>query len=104
VANYLLIYKGGNQAESPEAGQAVMQAWMNWFGQLGESVVDGGNPTSMGATIAPNGSVSEGGASGVAGYSVLAAGSLQEATEKAKGCPHLQSGGTVEVYETFNPM
>ena len=31
------------------------------------------------------------------GYFVLSAASLDEATELAKGCPVLQSGGTVEV-------
>ena len=103
MANYLLIYKGGGMSETPEAGEAVMNAWMSWFGELGASVVDGGNPISVGATIAADGSVSDGGASGVMGYSVLSASSLAEATEKAKGCPHLGFGGSVEVYETFDP-
>jgi hypothetical protein len=99
----LLIYRGGNQPESPEAGQAVMQARMAWFDKLGQSVVDSGNPCGAAKTIASNGSVSEGG-SGVGGYSVISAGSIAEATEKAKGCPHLQAGGPVEVYETIDPM
>lgn len=101
MANYLLVYKGGNPPASAEEGQAVMQAWMGWFGQLGESVVDGGNPTTLSRTIAPGGATSEGG-SGVTGYSVISANSLDEATQKASGCPHLQAGGTVEVYETIN--
>ena len=104
MANFLLVYRGGSQPESEAAGAEVMNAWMAWFGQLGDSVVDGGNPISMGKTIASNGSVSDGGASGLTGYSVLSAGSLDEATEKAKGCPHLKAGGSVEVYETFNAM
>jgi hypothetical protein len=81
-----------------------MQAWMGWFGNLGEAVVDGGNPCSNSATIASNGTVSEGGSAGLTGYSVLKAESLDAATKMAKGCPHLMSGGTVEVYETFNAM
>ena len=103
MANYLLVYTGGN-ASPPEDGEKVMQAWMSWFGQLGPAVVDGGNPTSMGKTIGSGGSVSEGGKSGVSGYSVISANSLDEAVGAAKGCPHLAAGGTVEVYETFNPM
>lgn len=103
MANYLLVYKGGNPPESQEAGKAVMDAWMGWFGSLGASVVDGGNPTGAGRRIAAGGDVTEGGLSGVTGYSVLSATSLDEAVEKAKGCPHLQAGGEVEVYETMDP-
>lgn len=105
MANYLLIYTGtASQPSTPQEGEKVMQAWMGWFGQLGSAVVDGGNPCSMAKTVASNGSVSEGGPSGVGGYSVLSANSLDEAVKLAKGCPHLAAGGQVEVYETFNAM
>jgi hypothetical protein len=33
------------------------------------------------------------------GYSIVAAASLEDATAKAAGCPVLQAGGTVEIYE-----
>ncbi len=38
---------------------------------------------------------------GVSGYYFLLAGSLEEATEIAKGCPSLRLGATVEVREVF---
>lgn len=105
MANYLLVYKGGESTPpaSEEEGQKVMAAWMGWFGSMGDAVVDGGNPISVSKTVASNGAVSEGG-SGINGYSVLKADNLDAAAELAKGCPHLASGGTVEVYETFNAM
>jgi hypothetical protein len=81
-----------------------MAAWGEWFGSLGPAVVDGGNPFPASASIGGDGSVSEGGAAGPTGYSLLEAGDLQAATEMAKGCPVLTSGGTVEVYETFAVM
>ncbi|MGH3341095.1 MAG: YciI family protein [Propionibacteriaceae bacterium] len=37
------------------------------------------------------------------GYSIINAESLAEATKKADGCPVLESGGSVEVYEAL-PM
>jgi hypothetical protein len=40
----------------------------------------------------------------VSGYSVLTAESLAAATEMAKGCPVLRTGGEIEVYETFQAM
>jgi hypothetical protein len=83
-----------------------MQAWGNWFGQLGSALVDGGNPTTGQArTIASNGTISDGSALGMAsGYSVIQANSLDEAVEKAKGCPVLQGGAKIVVLETFNVM
>ncbi len=46
MANFLLLYHGGSMPETPEEGAKVMKAWTDWFEQLGEGLVDGGNPTS----------------------------------------------------------
>jgi hypothetical protein len=103
MPNYVLAYHGGGPPANPEDGEKVMQAWMNWMGGLGEAIVDGGNPVSMSKTVAPDGSVSDGGgANPLTGYSVIKADSLDAAVAMAKGCPHLQSGGSVEVAETYN--
>jgi hypothetical protein len=104
MGKYLLAYKGGSTPESEQEQQAVMAAWTGWFGELGPAVVDGGNPFSVSASVASDGSVGEGGGAQLTGYSVLAAGSLQAATEMAKGCPVLDAGGSVEVYETVDVM
>lgn len=104
MANYLLVYKGGGMGDTPEAQQATMNAWMSWFGGMGDAVVDGGNPCGPSRTIAAGGATSEGGASALSGYSVIKAGSLDAATAMAKGCPVLSGGGSVEVYETFDAM
>jgi len=105
MANYLLVYHGGGMPEDEAAGQKVMAAWMAWFEKLGAAVVDGGNPVGASVTIASNGSTSEGGGANPAtGYSVVQADSLAAATELAKGCPILTSGGSIEVGETFNAM
>lgn len=42
------------------------------------------------------------GKEGVSGFYFLLANSLEEATELAKGCPTLASGGQVEVREVFS--
>jgi hypothetical protein len=41
----------------------------------------------------------DGGKSGAGGYSIVSADSLSDAAAKAKGCPVLASGGSVENYE-----
>lgn len=105
MANFLLVYTGGSaEPASAEEGQKVMAAWMGWFGSISDAVVDGGNPISGSKSVASNGTVSDGAASGLTGYSVIKADSLAAAAKLAKGCPHLAAGGAVEVYETFNAM
>jgi hypothetical protein len=104
MANYLLAYKGGGMAQTDEERAAAMAAWGNWFGSLGQAVVDAGNPFGPSATVADGGSVSDGAPSGLTGYSVLSADSLAAASELVRGCPVLAAGGSVELYETVPVM
>jgi hypothetical protein len=104
VANYVLVYKGGGTPDSEDEQQAVLAAWNSWYGSLGPAVVDGGNPFGPSTTVAPDGTVRDGGAAGLTGYTILQADDLGAATELAKGCPVLASGGSIEVYETFQVM
>lgn len=99
MAKYVLAYRGGSMAESPAEQEKVMGDWMKWFGALADAVVDGGSPFGSASTISPEGAVSDGGSSGLTGYSIISADSPDEAVGKAKGCPVLASGGSVEVYE-----
>jgi hypothetical protein len=104
MADYVLLYSGGTMPETKEEQDAVMAAWNAWFGELGGALKDGGNPfTPAAKTIGSGGSVSDGGAS-ASGYSIVTADSLDEAVGKAKGCPVLQGGASITVYETFAVM
>ena len=96
MGKYVLVFKGGGMPESEEEQQQVMAAWTDWFGSLGDSVVDMGTP--FGASSAVDG----GSTSGLTGYSILSADSLDDAVGKAQSCPILKSGGEVEVYETIS--
>ena len=98
MAKYVLAYKGGNMAATDEERQAAMAAWGAFLGGLGDALVDAGNPFGGSASLG------DGSAAGLTGYSIISAGSLEEATEKAKGAPVLASGGGVEVYETIEVM
>jgi hypothetical protein len=104
MAKYLFAYRGGSTPQSEDEQQAVMAKWTGWFGELGPAVVDAGNPFSVAASVASDGSVTDGGGAQLTGYSLLQADSLQAATEMAKGCPVLEAGGSVEVYESFDVM
>jgi hypothetical protein len=98
MAKYLLAYKGGGMPETDEEREQAMQEWEAWFGKLGPAVVDAGNPFSSSKAVGGNGT------SGLTGYSILSANSLDAATKLAEGCPILQNNGSVEVYETLDVM
>jgi hypothetical protein len=105
VTDYLLLYSGGNMPETEEEQTKVMQAWNDWFGRLGGALKDGGNPfTPAAKTIASDGSVSDGAGAAASGYSVIQAGSLDEAAALAKDCPVTMGGASITVYETFEVM
>ncbi len=106
MANFVLIYTGGGMPETEAAQAAVMQAWGKWFGGLGAALVDPGNPFSPAAkSIGGDGRVADGPIGTPAtGYTILKADSLDEAVKMAKGCPVLQGGAQISVYEVFPAM
>ena len=103
MSKYLFVYHGGENPESQEEVAEVMDAWGQWLGSMGSSVIDGGNPVGISATVQSNGSVvNNGGDNPASGYSLVEASDLNEALTKAKGCPVLSAGGTVEVAEAID--
>jgi len=102
MAKFVYLYTGGQMSSTPEGREQAMQAWGAWFGGLGSAVVEIGNPFGESATVKSGGTV-PGAASGASGFSVIEAGSLEEATARVAGCPVLDGGGTVEVFEAI-PM
>lgn len=103
MSKFLFVYHGGGMPETEAARAALMDAWGQWFGSMGPAVVDGGNPTVGSSTVMSDGSVvGDGGANPASGYSLIEAANIDEALAKAKGCPVLKSGGTVEVAEALD--
>ncbi|MEP4111904.1 MAG: hypothetical protein ABJM38_00290 [Nitratireductor sp.] len=103
MPKFLYVYHGGSVPETEEEGRKVMQAWTDWMGSLGDAIVDGGNPVGQSKTVMPGGGVAEnGGPNPASGYSLIDAADMDDALAKAKGCPILQAGGSVEVAETMD--
>ena len=99
MSKFVLMFHGGESPEEPSP--EVMDRWMAWFGELGDSITDMGSPFRAAATVASDGTSTDGGGSDPAsGYTVIEAASLDDAVTKARTCPGLQSGGSVKVYET----
>ena len=103
MANYLLTYYGGSMPETKEAQDQVMTAWTDWFGVLGDKLVDGGNPTSQSKAISPDGSVMDA-TQAPTGYSIIKADDLDSAVALAKDCPVKLGGAAIVVSEVFALM
>jgi len=87
MKKFLFLYKG-YQTPTPEIGEA----WMTWFADVGDRMVDSGNPASRGVEVTPDGveelSV---GLDSLTGYSIIQAADMAEAVELAKTNPMITS-------------
>ena len=103
MAKYLFIYHGGSMPETDDEVAAVMDAWGQWLGSVGNDLVDGGNPVGPSSTVNPDGSVTgDGGANPASGYTLIEAATLEDAQAIAKKCPVLVAGGSVEIAEAID--
>ncbi len=102
MAKYVFAYHGGGMPETEEEQAAVMAAWGAWMGGLGDALVDPGNPFGETKTVTSDGVTVGGGANPVSGYSIFNGSSLDEAVAAAKGCPILETGGSIEVAEAID--
>ena len=103
MAKFVLAYHGGAHPDSPEEVKKVMDAWGAWFGSMGAAVIDGGNPVGQTSTIKSDGSLVAGsGGNPATGYSLIEASSLQDAHKKAKACPLLKAGGSIEIAQAMD--
>lgn len=99
MPHYMITYLGGEQPETPEAGKQHMAKYMQWLSSLGESAVSPANPLKLTRLVHPDGSVSTGGTTGMSGFTIVDAESMDAALVIAKACPFLDVGGSLEVSE-----
>jgi len=109
MKEFLLVFRADLKTipkVSPEEMQASVQKWMNWVSGIAAQgkLADRGNRLiSSGKVLKSDGTISDGPYTeikeSILGYSMVKAGSLEEATELARGCPVLFLGGNVEIRE-----
>ena len=107
MAKYLLIYRRASDLGdkiTAEEMQRQMEKWRTWIAegfQKGWMVDPGDALTQEGRVVKPKQVVVDGPFAEakeiVGGYSIIQADSIEAAVQYAKGCPALQSGGSVEV-------
>ena len=99
MPQYMLSYLGGNPPASPEEGKQHFLKYKLWLSSLGDAVVSPANPLKGTCTVAPDGSVRQGGITSMSGYTVIQAETMEAALSIAKSCPFLDIGGSLEVSE-----
>ena len=110
MKDFLLVfrtdYNNMPKAPSPEEMQASTKRWMDWIGGIAaqNKLTDRGNRlVPSGKVVKADNVIADGPYTeikeSIVGYSIVKAGSVEEATELAKGCPILRIGGNVEVRE-----
>jgi hypothetical protein len=92
MKKFMFLYKG---FKTPT--QEIGQAWMKWFEEVGDKMVDSGNPMSAGTEVTKTGLTElDFGLDALTGYSIVNAESKEEAIALAKTNPMITS---VVVYE-----
>lgn len=99
MSQFVITYIGGNKPATQEEGMAHMSKYKAWLAALGESAVSPANPLGNTHTVNSDGSVDKGGKSSMSGYTIIDAGSIDDAVAIAKECPFLEIGGSLEVSE-----
>lgn len=103
MKNYILIYYNNGTQEGVSADESKA-AWGAWFGGLGDTLVDAGNPFNGGGQAVEKSGVTTIENHPATGYTIVKADSMEAAVAMAQGCPVLdEPEGAVRVYETL-PM
>lgn len=104
MKNYVFIYRNDTSTDDMPMDE-VNAAWMNWFTELGDTVVDAGNPFNSGGQSVTQKGATDVKGTATTGYSIIKAKGLDDAVAVAKTCPLVKhvADGEVQVYETL-PM
>ncbi|WP_214072701.1 YciI family protein [Mucilaginibacter sp. dw_454] len=111
--DFLLIFRRDESVDlqmTPEQLTAINKPWQDWMGSLAaqNKLADSGNRLHPdGRVVKPGAIVTDGPyvevKEAIGGYIVVRAASFDEAAELSKGCPILDTNGTVEVRQIL-PM
>ena len=89
------------QSVSPEEMREGMEQFQAWMRKLGDGLVEMGTPLGAGVTSSRAGIAETPTEGGITGYSVIEAGSMDEALALVEGHPHLgwDEACEIEVHE-----
>ena len=104
MPKYLLTYHGEMSMEDmptdPDAIAETMAAWGQWYGSMGDALVDGGAPLSVSSAITSGGATEN--PAQLTGYTIVECADMAAATTIAEGCPVIPNGHTVQISEAID--
>ena len=101
MKQFVLVYMGGNQPSNEEEASKHYTKYVEWLTSLGDAVVVPTIPFKDTCTVSSDGAVQEGGSSGISGFSIVKADTMEAALSIARACPFLEIGGSLEVSEVM---
>ncbi|HEY1665013.1 MAG TPA: hypothetical protein VGG54_04925 [Trebonia sp.] len=106
MSKFMILYRAPASAReqmenaTPEQRRAGLEAWRAWASRVDYAIADLGSPLAHTTHVGPGTASTD----GVAGYTILQAGSADEVETILDGHPHLtMPGASVEVLEII-PM
>lgn len=99
MAQYIIVYLGGNPPSSPEEGKQHFAKYKRWLADLGDSAVSPANPLKDTSTVNSDGTVCNESKTSMSGYTIIESNSMEDALKTAMACPFLDIGGSLEVSE-----
>ena len=113
MKEFVMLYVSETLPElklNEDGSMVISKEWQNWMGELvakNQLVSPGKRLGNSGLTVKPGNVITNGPYAEIkemiGGLSIIRAGSIEEASEIAKGCPILSFGGSVEVRDII-PM
>ena len=102
---FTYLYRGSEIPESQQEARLQLEKWSAWFKDLGARgcLKDPGHPLAdSGKFVLAKGKIVRDGTFAeandvIAGFTVIVAKDIAHAIELSKGCPILESGGSVEI-------
>jgi len=103
MPTYLVTYHGGpGMPTDPAAAQQMLAAFQAWAAEVGPAMRDPGAPLGAAKAVSSD-SVSDGQTeAAIGGYTLVDAGSLDDAVALVKSHPFLQRGGSLQVNEAVS--
>jgi len=103
MPTYLITYHGGpGMPTDPEAAQQMLAAFQAWVGDVGAAMRDPGAPLAGAKTVSADLEVDGQAEATIGGYTVIDAGSLDEAVQLVRSHPFLARGGSLQVNESVS--
>jgi hypothetical protein len=101
MPTYLITYHGGpGMPSDPEAAQQMVAAFQAWVAEVGDAMRDPGAPLAAAKTVTADSEQDGQAEAPIGGYTLVEAGTLDEAVQLVRSHPFLTRGGSLQVSES----